>query len=177
MNPFGINGLWKIDPDGRQDRGSGICTKRQMTREEVEKYGSAVKCENKPSKLAAVPGMVRKDIIMKNKINKDRLFEICREHGFTKTAYSIAAAEFGVSANSIQAYVSRNKLHKELTIGEPLQSAQPSNENVKEEQGAKSDIEFEIMNKIKSIVDENRNYRDKLSKIKAALEDIIKTIA
>ncbi len=177
MNPFGISGHWKIDPDGRQDRGSGICTKRPMTSEEIEKYGSATKCENNPSKLAAVPGMVRKDTIMKNKINKDRLLEICGEHGFTRTAYNMAAAEFGVSVNSIQTYVSKNKLHKELTTNEPLKTAQPSNENGKEEPRVTSDVELEIINKIKSIVAENRNYRDKLSQIKTALEDIIKTIA
>ncbi len=163
--------------DGRQDRGSGVCTKRQMTPEEIEKYGSVVKFENKPSKLASVPGMVRKDMSMKDKINKDRLLEICGEHGFTRTAYNMAATEFGVSANSIQTYVSKNKLHKELNTNEPLQTVQSSDQNRKEESGTTSDIELEIINKIKSIVDENRNYRDKLSQIKAALEDIIKTIA
>ncbi len=179
MNPFGISGHWKIDPDNRQDRKSSETTTRRMTPEEIEKYGSVAKCENKLSTLASVPGMVRKDIFMKNKINKGRLLEICGEHGFTKVAYSMAATEFGVSANSIQTYVSKNKLHKEFTIDGSLQTAQPSvsSPNFKGEPGTTSDIELEIINKIKSIVAENRNYRDKLSQIKTALEEIINSIA
>lgn len=179
MNPFGICGHWKIDPDGRQDRGSGTCTKRPMTPKEIDKYGSVARCENKPSTLASVPGMVRKDIFMKNKINKDKLLEICGEHGFTKAAYGMAATEFGVSVNSIQTYVSKNKLHKESAIDGSLQTAQPSVSapNFKGEPEDTSNIELEIIDKIKAIIDENRNYRDKLSQIKTALEEIIKTIA
>lgn len=177
MNPFGISGHWRIDPDNRQDRKNSETTTREMTPEEIDKYGSVARCKNKPSTLVSVPGMVRKDIFMKNKINKDRLLEICREQGFTRMAYNMAAAEFGVSANSIQTYVSKNKLHKGITTNEHLETALTSVPNCKGEPRTTSDIELEIINKIKSIVSENRNYRDKLSQIKAALEDIIKTIA
>lgn len=177
MNPFGISGHWRIDPDNRQDRKNSETTTREMTPEEIDKYGSVARCKNKPSTIVSVPGMVRKDIFMKNKINKDRLLEICREQGFTRTAYNMAAAEFGVSANSIQTYVSKNKIHKELTTNEPIKAVQPADQNFNKEPGVAFDMELEIINKIKSIVSENRNYRDKLSQIKTALEDIIKTIA
>ncbi|HEX2925070.1 MAG TPA: hypothetical protein VHP38_02230 [Ruminiclostridium sp.] len=48
------------------------------------------------------------------RINEQRLIEICKSHGFTRKAYSMAATEFGVSSNSIQTYVSKNKLHSRI---------------------------------------------------------------
>lgn len=45
-NPYDISGSWKIDPDGRQDRSSGPCISRTMTKAEKIKYGMTVESED-----------------------------------------------------------------------------------------------------------------------------------
>lgn len=183
MNPFGLNGHWRIDPDNRQDRGNGVVTKRKMTLEEMKKYGCTVNSENKKSEIATIPEMVRKDIAMKNKINKERLIEICKEHGFTGEAYKMAAKEFGVAAQSIGCYVSNNKL-KQIISFEPTTVMEGKIiENVGLTSNLVSD-ELEIITKIKSILQENQSLsgenktlKENISKVKSALEDILKSIA
>lgn len=181
---------FKVDPDNRQDRKSGEATTRKMTPEEIEKYGCAVQVENKQSDIAAVPGMARKGVDM-TKINKQRLIEICTEHGFTASAYRIAAKEFDVPSSSVANYVSNNKLKKIVAV----EKKQGSEESLPQEESCKkskpkdkpssnANEELEIITRIKSILQENKSLsgenetlKENMTKVKAALEDILKSIA
>lgn len=175
---------FKVDPDNRQDRKSGEAITRKMSSEEIEKYGPPIKIKtDRLPGIATVPGMVRKGIEM-TKINRERLIEICTEHGFTAQAYRIAAKEFDVPSSSVANYVSNNKL-KKIVVGEKKQNSEEpmSQEGLSEksEPNAKTSNnvseELEIITKIKFILRENKSLKENMSKIKAALEDILKSIA
>lgn len=177
---------FKVDPDNRQDRKSGGCETRRMTPEEIQKYGCAVQ----KSDIAAVPGMARKGVDM-TKINKERLIEICTEHGFTAAAYRIAAKEFDVPSSSVANYVSNNKLKKIVAVEKKQNSEEPMSQeglSEKSEPNAKTSNnvseELEIITKIKfilrenkSLSGENKTLKENMTKVKAALEDILKSIA
>ncbi|OPX46378.1 hypothetical protein CLHUN_01940 [Ruminiclostridium hungatei] len=188
MNPFSISGHWRIDPDNRQDRKDGRCLIRKMTPEEVKEYGPAtVQVEKRKSEIAAIPGMVRKDIFMK-KIKKERLIEICSEHGFTAEAYKIAAKEFAVSISSVKNYVSTNNLKSDV-VAKKLHGTEESSlaqhkPDILAETPCSANEELEIITRIKSILQENHSLtgentalKENMSKVKAALEDILKLIA
>lgn len=174
---------FKVDPDNRQDRKSGEATTRKMTPEEIEKYGCAVQVENKQSDIAAVPGMARKGVDM-TKINKERLIEICTEHGFTASAYRIAAKEFDVPSSSVANYVSNNKLKKIVAVEKKPQKELCKKSELKTKTSSNANEELEIITRIKSILQENKSLsgenktlKENMTKVKAALEDILKSIA
>jgi L-cysteine desulfidase len=188
-NPFSGYGF-RVDPDNLQDRKNSEPVTRKMTPEEIEEYGCVVKRENKQSDIGAVQGMVRKEIIM-TKINKERLIDICTEHGFTAQAYRIAAKEFDVPPNSVANYVSNNKL-KKILASQNKQKVPNTNEdslhqeNLKDDLSSSNDIndEMEIIIQIKSILQKNKSLsrenitlKENMLKVKAALEDILKSIA
>ena len=178
---------FRVDPDNRQDRSNGPIIPRQMTPEEIEKYKN-VGTYKKPS-MVAVNELARKGTEMKAKINQERLLEICKENGFTFKAYNLAATEFGVEVSSVACYVSKNKLNKGKI---EVKEENSVNETKVEEKSEISDVkvdsivedELEIISKIKSIVDENKamtvenkTLKQRILKIKSALEDILKSIA
>lgn len=96
-NPYSFNPGWKIDPDGRQNRGNSAVVTRKMTDEEIKKYGA--RGENNMPEA---------------KINKEKLIELCKEHGFGTKAYEKMAVMFSATPHSVECAVSRYGIRKLL---------------------------------------------------------------
>jgi hypothetical protein len=105
-NPYIPNFGWKIDPDGRQDRGPGPVTVRKMSDEEKRKYGIAEKMEVE-------------DMTTALNVDVNRMLEICREHGTNIEGVKAVAKEFKLTDKqaSNQIYVKKIKrqLQDEIT--------------------------------------------------------------
>jgi len=144
-----------------------------MTEEERKMYENTGTYK-KPSMADLNNLTKRKDEDMK--INKDRLMEICATNGFTKKAYTLAAEEFGVTPNSIASYISTNKLSKSAKQ-EPQVKEVISKKVSTKEAILIIDSELEVLDKIKTIVEENRFLKGRMSQLKASLEEILKSIS
>jgi len=87
---------------------------RKMTPAEVEKYG-AIQGDGKRPVMAGVEKMMRKEIeekMYEKKIEKKRLIELCKEHGFGEKAYKEIADILGVKWITVSTTVSRMQIKK-----------------------------------------------------------------
>lgn len=180
----------KVDPDNRQNRFSGIVTKRKMTDEERELYKD-VGAYKKPSTFGKI--ILREDDKSMGKINKNRLVEILKEDGFTKAAYTKAAVEFQVTEHSVACYVSKTNIKKEfaeefkgtkkVTYDEPEKVDSTITIINTDTNTDKSDTqilvndEADILGKIKAIVSENKELKEKMSILKSALEESVDSVS
>jgi hypothetical protein len=96
-NPWAPSFGWKIDPDRRQDRSCGKVTTRQMTEEEMKKYG-IVKGEDE-------------DML---KINHKELLDVCREHGTGKDGYKAVAEKFNITEKQAENQIFNQKIRRKL---------------------------------------------------------------
>lgn len=170
-----------VDPDNLQDRSNSEVITRQMTDEEKELYGD-VKNYKKPCTAGILK--IREDDKSMGKIDKSRLIEILKEDGFTKKAYIKAAKEFGVTDHGVACFVSNNKIKKEIT-GESKDEKKVLKNNPQTDESLSSgaedtkpvnpiiDDEADILGKIKAIVAENRELKEKISVLKSCIKESV----
>lgn len=117
-------GEWRVDPDNRQDRGAGPVITYTLPMEEIErKYGHIKPPEGKPPmKLAGREEVMKirqkekERVKMSERIfTKERLIELCKEHGFGKQAYEKIAEILGAkNYHSVECAVSRFKVRQAI---------------------------------------------------------------
>jgi plasmid maintenance system antidote protein VapI len=93
-------GPWRVDSDRRQDRGSGPVTTRQMTEEEMKRYG-------------ITKGDIE-DMTKKLNIDHQELLAVCREFGTGKEAYMAVAKKFDISEKQAANQIFNQKIPREL---------------------------------------------------------------
>ena len=193
MNPFGISGSWRIDPDNRQDRGSSKCITRKMTEEEKLKYGISVESEGRDMKAL--------------NIDVNKMVEICRLHGTGTEGVKAVAKEFGLTDKQAENQIFLKKIRRLLeakpqTLEEikerPLVPKGVDPGKVKtpkvippqappEVKNILSEPESEVLDKIKAIVAENKQLkavyaenevlREKLVKVEILLKELLTAIS
>lgn len=138
MNPFGISGSWRVDPDNRQDRGCSEVKSYKLSPEEIE---ALIK------KSQREVDFMRKQ----TRITKEQLLEECRELGCNNKAYEDIAARYGfTNVNSVEAAVSRYgirqiikaelvKNHKETSKQQTEVPAQVKDANEIHDSGVRED--------------------------------------
>lgn len=179
MNPFGISGSWRVDPDNRQDRGCSKVTSYKLSQEEIE---ALIKNAVKP-----VP-KIKTEVEDMSKITVEQLAEECRKLGFNAAAYEDIAKRYDyASAHNVACLVSKKGIKKllekepeaKVAITKATPMAKP--ETKPDQEHAVAD-EFEILEKIRALVldnrqlnavlEENKVLKDKLIKVKALLEEV-----
>ena len=114
MNPFSIAGTWRVDPDRRQDRGSGPVISYRLSPEEIEaRYGKVVTQEKKSEEGEQI-SEGDCEVMRETKITKDQLIEECRRLGFGGEAYEAIAEKYGSNLKNISARVSQYKIKQLL---------------------------------------------------------------
>lgn len=121
MNPFGISGSWRVDPDNRQDRGCSKVTSYKLSPEEIEALikNSKVPAQKKPQAFSQSVSEVSKirleaDEIMK-KISRDELLMECQQLGCNMDAYKDIAKRYGFTNwHSVECAVSKHGIKKML---------------------------------------------------------------
>jgi hypothetical protein len=124
MGIAGNPGNWKVDPCNRQDRKPSTVKTYKLTPEEIEqRYGNIKLPEKKTcikpftsEEVMAIREKERKYADMSEKKNKKEiLLDLCKEHGFGKTAYEKIGLMLGIGRHSVEVYVSKWGIKKLLT--------------------------------------------------------------
>jgi hypothetical protein len=140
-SPYSISPGWKVDPDGRQDRKPGPVTTRQMTEDEIKKYG-IVKGEDE-------------EMGTKIELDENVLMEICRIYGTGKDGATKAAEVMNLTIkqaeNQIYLRKIRRKLDAEKTVNqqeavEEVREAVEEEKKTSEEPLSEETQQEEIMN-------------------------------
>lgn len=180
MNPFGISGSWRVDPDNRQDRGCSKVTSYKLSQEEIE---ALIKNAVKP-----VP-KIKTEVEDMSKITVEQLAEECRKLGFNAAAYEDIAKRYDyASAHNVACLVSKKGIKKLLEKEPEAKVAITKAPSPMAKPETKSDPELtaandlEILEKIRTLVldnrqlnavlEENKALKDKLTKVKALLEEV-----
>ncbi len=196
MNPFGIAGSWRIDPDNRQDRGSGQVTSYKLSPEEIDRIFSQAQASKKES-----------GTMKALEIDVNKLLEVCRMHGTGNEGYRAVAKKFGITEKQAESQIYLKKIRRLLNSENQTQKPvlppasdikesadisickpdMPNPEHIVEKTEAKiSSAEDELFDKIKSIIKENKQLkaitaenealRNMISSIHGKLQEIISDI-
>lgn len=166
MNPFGISGSWRIDPDNRQDRGCSEVKSYKLSPEEID---ALLKNAVKPV------AKIKTEVDDMRKITVEQLTEECRKLGFNAAAYEDIAKRYGfANAHSIECIVSKKGIKKLLesegkkqepkttaAVAKPkaVQALETNEEQKSEPVKTETELEFEVLDKIKAIVAENKRFK------------------
>ncbi len=179
MNPFGISGSWRVDPDNRQDRGSSEVKSYKLSPEEIQKL------------IAVIPvPKIKTEVEDMRKITVEQLTEECSKLGFNAAAYEDIAKRYGFSnAHSVECIVSKKGIKKLLEKEPETKPAITELETaavleIKPDMELASADELEVLDKIKAIVagnkqhlksalEENKALKSRLAKIKTMLEEVL----
>lgn len=183
MNPFGIAGSWRVDPDNRQNRGNGLVTSYKLSPEEIEHIFSQAQAPKKAKESKS---------IMKLDIDVTKLLEVCRVHGTGKEAHKAVAETFGISEKQAENQIYLKKIRRLLTAekkplipatvpntamaGDEKEDPKVSsilNESIKIEPTLS--VEDALLEQIKTIVNENKQMRA-LDEENKALKSMISAI-
>lgn len=163
MNPFSISGSWNIDPDNRQDRDCSEVISYKLSPEEIDKL------------IKNVPTTAKTEVEDMRKITVEQLTEECRKLGFNAAAYEDIAKRYGfANAHSIECIVSKKGIKKLLdgegkkqepkttaVVAKPkvVQALERDEEQKSEPGNLETELEFEVLDKIKAIVAENKKFK------------------
>lgn len=115
---------WRVDPDHRQDRGSGPVVTYKLSPEEIQaRYGDVKAPKGKApikgwdaNRTKIIREREKKERVRmtERKVTKDKLLQLCREYGTNKGAHDKIAEILECSSHTVRCAISRYQVRKIL---------------------------------------------------------------